>query len=317
MGSTDTHIPDSDIAALVSIATRFAGRVRMAGPLDFALPPTHEPGLLADACANALVIDPGERQRVLETTRRVPTGYGSAASFVAVQEVLLAPRVLRFTDSAAAKSERHKAGKGPPHPLSSYRCSLPVLAGFEARCWRTHRGEQLRGPGPCPPQGPMPARPGSTTRAAGINFITVSAPARSLPGRLLTALSFVASAALVAALVHHGLRAPYWLGVLALVPLGWFTWRWLERRRVRRMMLTGQTDKLMHAWGEALERMPNADTTLPLLQATALAASGLTDRARASLAKASRGSAWQAAYEHRLLLETLLDSFEGDRSLPS
>jgi Lon protease-like protein len=92
LGSTDTRIPDSDIAALVSIATRFAGRVRMSGPLDFALPPTHEPGLLADACANALIIDPGERQRVLETLD-IPDRLRLCSELLAVQEVLLARSV--------------------------------------------------------------------------------------------------------------------------------------------------------------------------------------------------------------------------------
>jgi hypothetical protein len=37
------------------------------------------------------------------------------------------------------------------------------------------------------------------------------------------------------------------------------------------------------------------------------------DKARAALATAERGPAWDAALEHRLFLATLLDAFEGDR----
>jgi ATP-dependent Lon protease len=92
LGSTDARISDTDIAALISIATRFAARVRMSGPLEFTLPPTYEPGLLADACANALVIDPGERQRVLETLD-IPERLCLTSELLAVQEALLARSV--------------------------------------------------------------------------------------------------------------------------------------------------------------------------------------------------------------------------------
>jgi hypothetical protein len=49
----------------------------------------------------------------------------------------------------------------------------------------------------------------------------------------------------------------------------------------------------------------------PLIDATAFAANGFVDRARTALARSTRGPAWEAALEHRLVVETLLDAFEG------
>jgi hypothetical protein len=49
------------------------------------------------------------------------------------------------------------------------------------------------------------------------------------------------------------------------------------------------------------------------MTATAFAAYGWVDKARAALATAERGPAWEAAIEHRLFLDALLLTFEGDR----
>jgi hypothetical protein len=49
------------------------------------------------------------------------------------------------------------------------------------------------------------------------------------------------------------------------------------------------------------------------MTATAFAAYGWVEKARASLALAERGPAWDAAIEHRLFLDTLLLTFEGER----
>jgi hypothetical protein len=51
----------------------------------------------------------------------------------------------------------------------------------------------------------------------------------------------------------------------------------------------------------------------PLMAATAFAAFGWVKRARGQLARAERGPAWEAALEHRLFLDALLLTFEGDR----
>ncbi len=50
----------------------------------------------------------------------------------------------------------------------------------------------------------------------------------------------------------------------------------------------------------------------PLMTATAFAAYGWTERARQALREAERGPAWEAALEHRLFLDALLSTFEGD-----
>lgn len=140
-------------------------------------------------------------------------------------------------------------------------------------------------------------------------------PARS---SLVKKLLFVGSAAGVAAAIHYGLgkQALLAIGLLAgLAVAVWLGARAFNRWRFRRMLQSGRPDEVLQAWHDALSTMPNADTTVPLLQATALAASGLTERAREALARAERGEAWRSAYEHRLMIETLLDSFEGERAL--
>jgi hypothetical protein len=131
--------------------------------------------------------------------------------------------------------------------------------------------------------------------------------------RLLAWLPFLASAALVALGIQLAIERP-WLGallaflaLLALVP------RLTARRRIQILLRSGNVDAVLAAWRDALERVPHRSTMQPLIVATALAAHGLTDRARQALAYAARGSAWEAAIEHRLFVEALLDAFEGER----
>jgi hypothetical protein len=51
----------------------------------------------------------------------------------------------------------------------------------------------------------------------------------------------------------------------------------------------------------------------PLLRATAYASYGWIEAARRALSRAVKGPAWDAAIEQRLFVESLLDTFEGDR----
>jgi ATP-dependent Lon protease len=54
--------------ALMTGASAFAALVDKAhGGFEFRFPPTASPGTLADLCAHQLVIDPRERQVILET----------------------------------------------------------------------------------------------------------------------------------------------------------------------------------------------------------------------------------------------------------
>ncbi len=134
--------------------------------------------------------------------------------------------------------------------------------------------------------------------------------------RFWRAILFLGSAALIAGALHHARQNAWWLVVpaLALVGVGvWLVLRVVGKRRVRRMLVEGRAEELLALWHDSLTSLPHADTTVPLLHATALAASGHTDRARVALTHAARGNAWPAAHEHRLLVETLLDSFDGER----
>lgn len=96
------------------------------------------------------------------------------------------------------------------------------------------------------------------------------------------------------------------LAVLALV-------RWRSRRRLRRALVSGDVEEVLRRWSPSIEKTPFASTMAPLMTATAFAANGWVDQARAALAAAQRGPAWDAALEHRLFLESLLLTFEGDR----
>ena len=89
--------------------------------------------------------------------------------------------------------------------------------------------------------------------------------------------------------------------------------RWLARRRLRRLLLSGDVRSVLDRWSPALARIPHPATMGPLMTATAFAAYGWVDQARAALAVAERGPAWDAALEHRLFLDALLLTFEGDR----
>jgi hypothetical protein len=52
----------------------------------------------------------------------------------------------------------------------------------------------------------------------------------------------------------------------------------------------------------------------PIMAATAYAANGWLHEARKALDRAVKGPAWDAALEQRLFVETLLDTFEGNRT---
>lgn len=124
---------------------------------------------------------------------------------------------------------------------------------------------------------------------------------------------FVASAALVALGVHLTLQTP-WLGaafgalaVLVVVP------QLRARRRVRKLLTSGDIHAVLGVWEAALANMPQREAMAPLVAATALASNGLVQPARSALERATQASAWEALIEHRLFVETLLDAFEGDR----
>jgi len=130
--------------------------------------------------------------------------------------------------------------------------------------------------------------------------------------RALAWVPFVLSAALVATVVELAMRRPTLglvLGELALVLL---VPQLLQRRRLRRVLRSGDVNAVLSAWEPSMERVPHPETMAPLITATALAAHGMGDRARRAMELARRGPAWEAAIEQRLVLETLLSVFDGE-----
>lgn len=62
-----SHVSDTDRVALFGAAAAFAGEVSKKNPkFSFALPPSIEPGAVADLCAHHLVVDAKARQAILE-----------------------------------------------------------------------------------------------------------------------------------------------------------------------------------------------------------------------------------------------------------
>ncbi len=123
---------------------------------------------------------------------------------------------------------------------------------------------------------------------------------------------FVGSAVVVAA-VARGAWAHPAVGATAAatvaIALGL---RWWAQSRVVRALKAGDVDTVLEHWSSMGPRLPDAATTLPIMQATALAAVGRLGDARDALAAAQRGPAWDAALEHRLVVDVLLAVFDGD-----
>jgi hypothetical protein len=88
--------------------------------------------------------------------------------------------------------------------------------------------------------------------------------------------------------------------------------RWVARLRARRLLRSGDVESILQRWAESFSRAPHPETMQPLMKATAFAAYGWVERARDLLRTAARGPAWDAALEHRLFLDSLLLTFEGD-----
>lgn len=87
----------------------------------------------------------------------------------------------------------------------------------------------------------------------------------------------------------------------------------LARRRMRRVLMSGDVQRILGAWAPSFERVMYPETMTPLLVATAYATCGFVERARRALERAVKGPAWDAATEQRLVVETLLQTFEGER----
>lgn len=130
--------------------------------------------------------------------------------------------------------------------------------------------------------------------------------------KLMSLAWIVLLAFLSARLIAHDRRFAAVVVVVAgalLVPA------WLARRRMRALLLSGDITRILVTWQRSFRRVTHPETMAPLVTATAYAAYGFIDPARAALSRAARGPAWEAAVEQRLFVETLLDVYEGDRAL--
>jgi hypothetical protein len=138
---------------------------------------------------------------------------------------------------------------------------------------------------------------------------------RRLGRALLTWLPLVFSALWTAVIFR--LLAKDWRYAIPLAASAvlWVIPAVLEHRRQRALLLRGNVPDVLEAWTPMIERTPYPETVQPILMATAYAANGWTDAAREAMARARRGPAWDAAAEQRLVVETLLDAFDGDREL--
>ena len=138
-------------------------------------------------------------------------------------------------------------------------------------------------------------------------------PEEPRSGRWLQTVAFVASALLAASTLRFAWHQP----LLAAAGLGGFLTfvasRWLARRRLRRLLRSGNVQSVLQRWAPSFSRIAHPATMAPLMTATAFAAYGWIVQARAAMATAARGPAWEAALEHRLFLDAILLTFEGDR----
>src|SRR5260221_5089343 len=131
--------------------------------------------------------------------------------------------------------------------------------------------------------------------------------------RIRGALWLLSSAAIIGCAVHVGQKSPS----LGMMLLGLFAFTQvpslLRQVRMRRLLRAGDLGAVLQAYHPALARLPHPETLGPLMVAAALAAHGMVDRARRALDRAVRGEAWEAALDHRWFVETLLETFDGDR----
>lgn len=118
--------------------------------------------------------------------------------------------------------------------------------------------------------------------------------------------------AFAAATMIQAMRLEPWLalplavfGSMILVP------QLLARKRLRRLLTSGNVSQILAVWSDAVASLPHHRTLGPLVRATAWAAHGQTEQARSALGRAERGQAWERAIDHRLFVETLIEAFEG------
>ena len=135
----------------------------------------------------------------------------------------------------------------------------------------------------------------------------------SRPFRPFAYLPLVVSAICAVLAVNMALTDPRRLLPLGLIVVLTFLPAALARWRMRRLLISGDVKRVLGTWEGSVDRVMHAETMAPLMAATAYASYGWVEAARNALARAAKGPAWDAALEQRLFIETLLDTFEGER----
>jgi hypothetical protein len=128
-----------------------------------------------------------------------------------------------------------------------------------------------------------------------------------------TYLPFVLSALWAAVVIRLIARDPRYAIPIGIVALIWIVPLAISRMRQRKLLMRGNVPEVLEAWAPVLATTPYPETLQPLLIATAYAANGWVDQAREAARRAHKGEAWVAAEEQRRIVETLLESFDGDR----
>jgi hypothetical protein len=139
-------------------------------------------------------------------------------------------------------------------------------------------------------------------------------PYPGLLNRVLSRAPVVASAALGAlALVFAGQHPLLSLALLALSALAVLP-PLVARARFRRILLSGDVERVVAIWRRSVRGATYADAVEPLMAAIAFAAYGWVDEARANLMRARLRPESQVAEEHCLFVEALVEAFDGDRA---
>jgi hypothetical protein len=123
----------------------------------------------------------------------------------------------------------------------------------------------------------------------------------------------VVSAMCAALAARMAWEEPRYLVAFALIAIVTLLPPYLARRRMRRLLMSGDVHRVLGTWQGSLDRLMFPETMAPLMMATAYAAYGWIEAARRALSRAVKGPAWDKALEQRLFIETLLDTFEGER----
>jgi len=132
-------------------------------------------------------------------------------------------------------------------------------------------------------------------------------------GRALARLPIIASAALVAVALVTFPEHPIVAACLLAVACGALIPPIIARVRFRRLLLSGDVQRVLAAWRRSLQGAPHAEAAEPLMSAIAFAAYGWVDEARAQLQRARFQSEGIPNVEHLLFVETLVEAFDGDR----